>query len=312
MALAAAGLLLTMAGAVDAADAVEPKVLESFADSDGRLGWRVVNDNVMGGRSLGGFEVRDGTLHFTGRTNTDGGGFSSLRTAPVALNLAGFDGIRLHVQGDGRRYTWRLATDLIWRGLPVAYWADFETSAGKWETVDIPFTDFVPRARGARLDGSDVDPSNIMGMGLMIYDKKDGDFAIRLRDVQAYTAAFSLASLRWNKRVLVVAAPDIDNAELVRQMAALDATRAAFDERDMLLVVATEERGAMAAGRAMSDAESADVRRTLAMADGGFSVLLLGKDGGVKLRESGFVDMARIYALIDGMPMRRLEMRERQ
>lgn len=67
----------------------------------------MVNDNVMGGRSEGGFDQEPGRLVFAGRTNTRGGGFSSVRTKPLALDLSEYEGIRVRVKGDGRRYTWR-------------------------------------------------------------------------------------------------------------------------------------------------------------------------------------------------------------
>jgi len=41
---------------------------------------------------------------------------------------------------------------------------------------------------------------------------------------------------------------------------------------------------------------------------GTFQVLLIGKDGGVKLRSSGPVSMKDLFGLIDSMPMRQQEM----
>jgi len=40
----------------------------------------------------------------------------------------------------------------------------------------------------------------------------------------------------------------------------------------------------------------------------GFQVLLIGKDGGVKLRSSEPVSMKDLFGLIDSMPMRQQEM----
>lgn len=166
--------------------------LTDFTAATANLGWYVVNDNVMGGRSEGDFHVRDGELRFAGSTNTDGGGFSSIRTKPLSLDLSKYAGIRLRVKGDGRRYTWRLATGARWRGSEIGYWADFETRDGQWYTVDVPFSGFVPRFRGTRLDGPELDPAEIKGMGLMIYDGKDGRFELRLASVHAFPAADSL------------------------------------------------------------------------------------------------------------------------
>ena len=162
--------------------------LTDFTTDTADLGWYVVNDNVMGGRSEGDFRVGDGELHFTGSTNTNGGGFSSIRTRALDLDLSPYAGIRLHVKGDGRRYTWRLATDARWRGREIGYWAEFETRDGQWHSVDVPFSGFVPRFRGTRLDGPELDPTKIRGMGLMIYDGRDGRFDLRLASVQAFSS----------------------------------------------------------------------------------------------------------------------------
>ena len=161
-------------------------LLTEFSADSPNLGWYIVNDNVMGGRSEGDFNETKGELYFSGRTNTRGGGFSSIRTQSMRLDLSEHAGIRLRVKGDGRRYTWRLATTARWRGREISYWADFETVAGEWRTVDIPFSSFIPRFRGYELDGPALDTEVITGMGLMIYDKLDGPFEIRLASVHAF------------------------------------------------------------------------------------------------------------------------------
>jgi hypothetical protein len=164
-------------------------LLTDFMSGSPHFGWYVLNDNVMGGRSEGAFELRDGMLHFSGDTNTNGGGFSSIRTDAMQLDLSNYAGIRLRVKGDGRRYTWQLTTTARWRGRPVSYWADFDTTDDEWTTADVPFASFIPKFRGTRLDGPPLKPSQITGMGLMIYDNRDGPFNLYLDSVSAYTDA---------------------------------------------------------------------------------------------------------------------------
>ncbi len=161
-------------------------LLTDFTSGSADLGWYVVNDNVMGGRSEGDFETEQGVLVFSGHTNTNGGGFSSIRSEALQLDLSSCTGIRLRVKGDGRRYTWRLTTAARWRGRQVSYWADFETRNGSWTTIDIPFSRFIPRFRGYRLEGPALDPGQITGVGLMIYDKQDGPFELHLAGIHAY------------------------------------------------------------------------------------------------------------------------------
>lgn len=162
------------------------RLITGFASSDEGLGWFVLNDNVMGGQSTGTFELADGNLTFSGTTNTNGGGFSSIRTETMQLDLSAYAGIQLRAKGDGRRYTWRLTTDATWRGNPVSYWADFETVEGSWEVIRVPFSRFVPRYRGETLDGPELDSAEVTGMGLMIYDELEGPFEIQVAEVHAY------------------------------------------------------------------------------------------------------------------------------
>ena len=161
--------------------------LTSFNEDSSDYGWYVQNDNVMGGRSEGGFDISLGELYFSGNTNTNGGGFSSIRTRSLKLDLSAYTGIRVKVKADGRRYTWGVQTDARWRGRRVNYWADFDTSAGETETIDIPFEKFFPQFRGFKLDGPEIDTSQIKEFALYQYDKTDGPFALTLISVEAYS-----------------------------------------------------------------------------------------------------------------------------
>ena len=161
-------------------------ILSEFTGDSPDLGWYIQNDNVMGGQSQGRFQVASDELIFSGNTNTDGGGFSSIRTHPLQLDLSDRSGIRVKVKGDGRRYTWHLQTDARWRGLSVNYWADFNTSMDEVVSVDIPFTRFVPQVRGFKLDGPELNTQQITQLGLYIYDKNDGPFELVLLSVEAY------------------------------------------------------------------------------------------------------------------------------
>jgi NADH dehydrogenase [ubiquinone] 1 alpha subcomplex assembly factor 1 len=181
------GLLLMTSFVASGSEKMEELIITNFMADDADLGWYVQNDNVMGGRSKGDFEKTDGELIFAGSTNTNGGGFSSIRTRPFQLNLSKNQGIRLKVKGDGRRYTWQLQTNARWRGNKISYWADFKTVAGEWSVVDIPFSEFFPQFRGFKLDEPKLDSSQITEMGLYIYDKQDGPFELHLKSIRAYS-----------------------------------------------------------------------------------------------------------------------------
>ena len=71
-----------------------------------------------------------------------------------------------------------------------------------------------------------------------------------------------------------------------------------FRDRDMVLI---ELFGPDSSGHSA-------LRSKLNLEEGLFTALLIGKDGGEKLRSQKPVPMAEIFALIDSMPMRKQEM----
>ncbi|MEO0424900.1 MAG: DUF4174 domain-containing protein [Pseudomonadota bacterium] len=113
----------------------------------------------------------------------------------------------------------------------------------------------------------------------------------------------ALSQLRWEYRVLLVfdEAPARDDTALLREQAT------AFRERDTLWFVVRD--GEVQSNYPGPLAEGFGERGLRGLARGE-RVVLIGKDGGVKLRTSS-LDIAGVFALIDGMPMRRREMRER-
>jgi monofunctional biosynthetic peptidoglycan transglycosylase len=260
------------------------------------LSWTTVNDEVMGGRSQGGFEIEEGVLTFRGVTNTDGGGFSSIRTSPERPVLGGREAIRLRVRGDGRTYTFRLDTGEA----RAVYWAEFPTVQGEWTEVRLPLDSFVARWRGRVLDRPAVDPAEVVAVGIMIYDKRDGPFRLEVDWIRA-DMPFRLGALEWKRRPLVLFAPASDDPRLGEQLRAVRAAREGFLERDMTLVVA-------APGHGLSAKERQALRERLEAPKDAFALRLVGKDGTVKRRSAGPVPMSTLFDQIDAMPMRQSEM----
>jgi len=62
----------------------------------------------------------------------------------------------------------------------------------------------------------------------------------------------------------------------------------------------------------MSDATAESMRSQFDIRPGQFTVILIGKDGEEKLRSMGQVSMEELFSLIDAMPMRQSEIRERR
>ena len=110
-----------------------------------------------------------------------------------------------------------------------------------------------------------------------------------------------LNALRWSNRVLLLFAPAAHDPQLARQKQMLESQAAGLGERDLKVFEIT--------GRAPSDEGLRD--RFHVKADS-FAVVLIGKDGSQKLKHSEPTEPGDIFKLIDSMPMRKHEMRQRQ
>lgn len=168
--------------------AADQSVAEFDAKENQKLAWRVVDDGVMGGRSEGEISFSDsGILRFNGKLSLENnGGFSSLRTGNLELDLGGAKGLVARVKGDGRSYQMRLGTDARYLGMEVSFMAEFPTEVGEWTEVRVPFSEFAGSFRGRTLKDKVLDPSKIRRVGLLLGDKKAGPFELQVDWIRAY------------------------------------------------------------------------------------------------------------------------------
>jgi hypothetical protein len=132
--------------------------------------------------------------------------------------------------------------------------------------------------------------------------------AVLIMSVTGSAHGTPLTQELWRTRPLIVAAPghnDAIVAELQRALAQ-KATLSAFADRQIVVFTVIGGEGARA-GQALQRQATASLLAGLGLrADGPAAVLLVGKDGGVKLRLT-HVAVAEILAAVDQMPMRRQE-----
>lgn len=149
--------------------------------------WQSIDDVVMGGVSASAFRVgSDGVGVFQGVLSLErGGGFASVRSRPMAIDLSPYDGLEIRTRGDGKRYRLRLRTDPHLDG--VAYQVGFQAGAGAWQVLRFPFERFRPVFRGRPVpNAAPLDTGNITSFGWMIADKQAGRFRLEIDWVRAY------------------------------------------------------------------------------------------------------------------------------
>jgi len=122
--------------------------------------------------------------------------------------------------------------------------------------------------------------------------------------------AFAASDYHWKYRPLLVFAGADNSAALAEQRRSVDQSRAGFIERDIVVVWIVGHSAAAELGPAVQSS-AADLRKRYGVAPEDFRVVLVGKDGGVKLTSTEPLTAGRIFGTVDAMPMRRDEMRRR-
>lgn len=194
-------LIEAVAEQLQAAAAVKQILFDFQAQTqDLKESWGAVDDVVMGGVSQSDIRLANSVALFSGQVSTaNSGGFASVRTRNFepAINLAAFDGVELHLQGDGQRYKFMLRNQTTWDGVAYAY--SFDTVADSWITVRIPFAELTPVFRAKTVAEDSLDASQIRAFQLMLSkfeydgdlnpDFQPGTFELKIKSIQAYRAA---------------------------------------------------------------------------------------------------------------------------
>jgi hypothetical protein len=132
--------------------------------------WVSLNDTIMGGSSRAGTRLSAEGLWLEGEVVEQGGGFVSCRSAVYRppLDLSSYQGLRLHIDGEGRTLKLAVAcadgvlglTELIPGGL--RWVAPMTTLSSGTTTVEVLFADLKPVIRAkpvslpVRFDGSAI------------------------------------------------------------------------------------------------------------------------------------------------------------
>lgn len=106
-----------------------------------------------------------------------------------------------------------------------------------------------------------------------------------------------LRAYRWQKRVLLIFSPSEHDPDFRATLSALRSRSSALADRHLLVLTDT--------------VPEAEGRLRGRFGASGFRIIRVGKDGGVKLDRASRVPPDDLFALIDAMPMRRQEIRDR-
>ncbi len=173
-------IILFLGGTAMAAQ--KDKVIYDFTKEQDFKEWRVINDTVMGGISQSRMEKGGkGIVCFTGTVSLENyGGFCSASSLPaMTYDLSNFEGIKLRLKGDGKKYKATLKNDTSFNGF--VYQFEFKTEAGKWIDIIAPFNKFIPVDNAEKLN-----KGKIKSFGFIISDKQAGEFRLEIDNIKAY------------------------------------------------------------------------------------------------------------------------------
>lgn len=147
--------------------------------------WYIINDNVMGGKSIGVISENNDIITFSGVISLENnGGFSSTLVAIKKLEES-ISSLAIDMQGDGHRYQVRAVVNK--HGYRLAYKHEFDTSANQRESLLFLLKDFKASFRGRDInDAPELRAEDIDELGILISSKRDGEFALIIHNLSMF------------------------------------------------------------------------------------------------------------------------------
>lgn len=131
-----------------------------------------------------------------------------------------------------------------------------------------------------------------------------------------FASADPLSAFLQKNRLIVISLPNNGSRiEVAKNLAAtFDSQRTEIEDRDLKVIDASSVPAAIPSAIRLSPEQTTALRKDLKLDDSArFPVfILIGKDGGEKARSTENLNLAKWFALIDGMPMRRTEIERKK
>ena len=156
-----------------------------FGQEEGTTDWFALNDNVMGGVSVGVMEVMEDSVLFEGAVSTDNnGGFVSLRSPNGNYDLSPYTHVLISYRGEGHDFK------MVLPDRPAWYMPKFESEvileSEEWTTSRVSLYDFKQYAMtnyGDVETGEPMTPeqlADVIRIELMNTSFESGDFWLEI------------------------------------------------------------------------------------------------------------------------------------
>ncbi len=154
------------------------QLIFDFSKDTNISSWKVIDDVVMGGESLGNFFINtDGNAVFYGKVSLENnGGFSSVRHQFSKKSINSATKIKIRLKGDGNVYQLRIKKN---QSDYYSYVATFQTN-NIWETIEIDLSEMQPKFRGRALNLPNFSENSFEEIAFLIGNKKEQNFRLEI------------------------------------------------------------------------------------------------------------------------------------
>ena len=129
--------------------------------------------------------------------------------------------------------------------------------------------------------------------------------------LHAVETPMDLSQFQWKNRLLFLFAPERSHPLFDALQKSIAIEQAEVADRDLVVFEILESGPSRMDMTDLDPQVAQSLRDKLEVPRGRFSIILVGKDGGIKLNRQEQTRLEDIFGLIDSMPMRREEMRQK-
>ncbi|MGB3588907.1 MAG: DUF4174 domain-containing protein [Tunicatimonas sp.] len=119
-----------------------------------------------------------------------------------------------------------------------------------------------------------------------------------------------LNQYRWKKRILLLFTDTEESVIYKEQLQAFKKEKSGLNDRDLLIFKVLPQMVINPKGEVFGKEVALELRQKYETKSAKYTVVLIGKDGGQKLKQNSLLSTEKLFGTIDQMPMRRREMRE--
>jgi len=120
-----------------------------------------------------------------------------------------------------------------------------------------------------------------------------------------------LSQFKWGNRLLLLFAPHRDHPFFFNLHQKIMNRKVEAEDRDLVVFEILESGSSTVNSNDLDPQTALTLRAKYNIQQGEFAIILIGKDGGVKLNRREQTEIEDIFGLIDSMPMRQQEIRNK-